>query len=131
MRVTVLLTLLIGNLSMMVGCTGDDVPLFYKIIKTNNYELRWYYYSRITSDSPDYVDIKKGGKVVTVCKSFNLFDVNIINEDTVRLVFIDKPMLRGEAPLIVDTAIGLTIIADTINYRPVLRQHGFKQQSKT
>ena len=50
----------------------QDKPLYYKIIKTERAELKWYYYSRLTNNSPEFVDVTSQGKTVTICEVCNI-----------------------------------------------------------
>lgn len=115
MRNTIVIFLLIV---FCISCNSK--PLYFKKIITPEYEVRWYYYSYITSESPDYVEVFVDNQSTIVCESDNISDVNIINGDSLVIYFPGKPCLYdGDA--IFDTNVsGLKIVVDTVVFNRVL-----------
>ena len=71
--------------------------LYFKYIKTANIEIEWFYYSYLTSYSPNYLIATQGEKTDTICVSNNIIDVNInIRDSIVLITFNGHPCLYGE-----------------------------------
>lgn len=111
---------------LMVFLNSCSDPLYFKKIKTKQFEVKWYYFSHFSSDSPYFVDVSNGKSNVTICKSYNIIDVNIINEDSILISFNEKPMLRGEVPLLLDSIFGMKVIYDTTEFIKYKKMKTFK-----
>lgn len=119
---TFILVLIIFHL---ISC-NNATPLYFKRIETRNYKIDWYYFSHYTSSSPFFVEVKKNDSSIVICKSYNIIDVNIINEDSIKILFNEKPMLRGETPILMPTVFDLSVVYDTTLYIEYNRMPTFK-----
>ncbi len=80
------------------GCSLiNSKRLYFKYIKTANIEIEWFYYSYLTSYSPNYIIATCENKIDTICISNNIIDVNInLRDSLVQITFNGSPCLNGE-----------------------------------
>ena len=70
--------LIIPVISIFLGCGFKISKLVRKEIQTNDITLKWYYYSYITSGSPDIVEVEKDGEIKEIYKRKGvILDVSI------------------------------------------------------
>lgn len=105
---------IIFGIIIMVACNPKPEPLFFKKIKTKNFELNWYYFSYLSNESPDIIDMKRGEETYNICKSPNIYDVNIFGEDSVLITFIDSPKFAEGNNLLVNQLFNIPIRIDSI-----------------
>ena len=101
--------------------------LFFKKIKTTSIEVEWYTYSAAWADSPDYITIKKGNVLDTVCMSDNIADIYVIDSNKVVIGFYGIPARYMEPVIVNEKVLGSTIIIDTAHVPlPPHPKQGFK-----
>ncbi len=66
--------------------------MYYKIFKINEVKLNWFYYSTITTESPDFVTIqKKNSGEDTIYKGNNLHNIYYDSSKSLIFQFAGKP----------------------------------------
>lgn len=114
MKKLILLSALIHLVSCNFG--GDQPPknLNYKILNEENFRLDWFFYSTITTESPDFVtltSLKNDNTIDTVYCGNNLYNVTIQN-DTIKFHFWRSPHGFSDFELL-KSKYRLTVIVDT------------------
>lgn len=92
-------------------------PLYFKKITTPKCEVQWYYYSHITSESPNYVEVSVGNQTDIICESDNIADVNVIDGDSIILYFYGSPSLYNGSAQCKTSVNGLAISIDSLTYK--------------
>ncbi|HEX7753915.1 MAG TPA: hypothetical protein VF421_01105 [Niabella sp.] len=113
-----LLSLLI-SIIMLHGCFPDfksspEDKLFLKEIKNGNVQLEWFFYSTVSSETPDYITIQEEGRIDTICIANNIADLNL-NSKKIIIGFYGKPQKYMKSIKIPATVMNYEIIIDT-NY---------------
>ena len=83
-----------------------------KEIKDSSIKLEWFYYSLITSTTPDYIEITKGSEVDTICVCNNIADVKVENNQII-IGFYGRPYCYNELIEIPNSIMGYEILVDT------------------
>lgn len=93
----------------LISCGSDKI--YKKQLANKEIEVDWYYYSYITSNSPNYVSVKKNNKEKLIFEyGYGLQDIEI-NQDTIvifHLKFYAPPKVQEE-----------NVFGYYINYREV------------
>lgn len=99
-------------LALLVSCIGND-KLVIKNTTNDDISLKWYYYSYITNNSPDFIDVKKGDSIVQIYKADDVVvDVNIINKNIILKQFEPSRGIIYTKKVLPDV-FGYKIIIDT------------------
>lgn len=70
---------LISLLILLTSCSND--PMVRKNINNNDISVKWYYYSLITNDSSDFIDVRKEDSIVRIFESVNVItDIKITDK---------------------------------------------------
>ena len=56
-------------IALFLGCSLDEAKLVRKEINNSDITMKWYYYSYITNNSPDFVVIEKEGQKQEIFKA--------------------------------------------------------------
>lgn len=99
------------------GCVPEFKPtlkdrLFLKEIEKPPVKLEWYFYSTVSSETPDYITIEKGGVIDTICLSNNIADLKFENNQ-ITIGFYGVPQRYTEPIEIPDSVMGYEILIDT------------------
>lgn len=70
-------------LILLVSCIGND-KFVIKNVTNDDIAIKWYYYSYITNNSPEFIDVKKGDSIVQIYKADGFItDVSIKDKNIV------------------------------------------------
>ncbi len=118
------LSLLLHSCIPSFESTYED-RLFLKEMKDSVSKLEWFYYSTISTITPDYITIEKNGKIDTICRAENIVDLRL-EKSKILIHFDGKPKRYGKAIKITSKAMDYDVIVDT-NHKmkpsPELRRH--------
>jgi len=106
---------LIFIIILLQGCFPNIPPperLYLKEIKDTSIKLEWFYYSLITSTTPDYIEITKGNVIDTICLCNNVADLKFENNQII-IGFYGNPRCYCEPIEIPDSVMGYKIVVDT------------------
>lgn len=99
--------------SCLLGCIFKRDEFIRKKLHDNQITIKWYYYSDITDNSPDFIEIKKGTTKELLYKSpWEIIDVNLRN-DTIYLKLVNTNLRFSGAPKIKDQIWEYKIIVDS------------------
>jgi hypothetical protein len=108
MKAIYLLTFLLN------GCFMKFEPphkLYLKRIATNETIVEWYFYSTISTSTPDYLVLTTKGMIDTICVAHNIKDVSL-EDSTIQISFYGKPSLYDHNA-VVKMTMNYKIIIDT------------------
>jgi hypothetical protein len=72
------------------GCVLEDKPFVRKRIQIDDVRIEWFYYSRMTHDSPDFVTITKNGEKKEIYKAMDVITDVVVAGDSV-VIKLCKP----------------------------------------
>ena len=69
---------------LFCSCYSSDVKFVRKAIEDKGVKIQWYFYSYITSNSPDIISIVQSGETKEVYKAtWHIADVNLKNDSII------------------------------------------------
>jgi len=91
MKIYILISLIISFLS----CNLQDSKFVRKQIDNNDISIKWYYYSYITNNSPDFVVVEKNGNKKEIYKAtWNVLNVTLKDHNIIlRVLGPSKSMI--------------------------------------
>lgn len=121
---------IIPVLSIFLSCTSNNPKFIRKQISNKDITIRWYYYSYITNNSPDIVEVEQSGIEREIFKAeWVILDVTLQNHNiTLRLVEPSKGLVLTKK--VEEEIFGYKIILDTTGkYDEIrLRPNGIKER---
>lgn len=94
MNMTLKVLAVISMTLLFSSCFLGDSKIIRKKLKTNDITIKWYYYSYITNNSPDIVEVEKDGQIRELCRAVaTLLDVDC-NDKEILMKFVNQ----AEAP---------------------------------
>lgn len=85
-------------LIMFMSCGNDKI--YDKQLKNNEINVDWYHYSYITSNSPNYVEVRKGAEKELIFEDIeNIQDIELHN-DTITILhlkFYETPKVKRDS----------------------------------
>ena len=103
--------------------------LYLKELNNSTVKLEWFYYSTVSSPTPDYVTIAKGNQVDTICIASNIADVKL-KGNQVLIGFYGRPE-RYKSPInLPGEVMGYKMVTDTsyVLAHPTVRKFYKKAQ---
>lgn len=117
-------------LSIFLSCTSNNPKFIRKQISNKDITIRWYYYSYITNNSPDIVEVEQSGIEKEIFRAeWVILDVALQNHNiTLRLVEPSKGLVLTKK--VEEELFGYKIILDTTGtYDEIrLRPNGIKER---
>lgn len=86
--------------------------LFLKEINVAPIKLKWFFYSTVSSETPDYITIEKESKTDTICIANNVADLKLDGSKIV-IGFYGSPQKYMEAIQLPTAVMGYKIVTDT------------------
>jgi hypothetical protein len=110
-------TRLVLFLLILNGCFPDlklknSDRLYLKEIKEPNIKIDWFFYSTISSTTPDYLIVSQGIKIDTICISDNIANVEFIS-DVIKISFYGEPSCHYKAISIAGSVFDFEIKVDS------------------
>jgi hypothetical protein len=103
------------------GCSIFEAKLVRKKIEENNITVKWYYYSYITSGSPDIVEVESSGNTKEIFKATEaILNVQLAN-DTIFIKVINDSTSFIYMKNIDTNVFGYTIVIDSTGSYDELR----------
>lgn len=99
--------------SIFLSCGLKDAKLIRKEVQTNDITIKWYYYSYITSGSPDIVDVIRKGEKKELYKGTRIILDVSMNEDSIFLKLVHPSEGYADTKKVEDSVFGYKIVVDT------------------
>lgn len=91
--------------------TPED-RLYIKEINQRKIHLSWFFYSTVSTVTPDYITIQKEGRTDTICIASNVADLKFDGHKIV-IEFYGAPNRYAKTIKLPETTIGYPVIVDT------------------
>lgn len=86
--------------------------LYLKEVGDSSTNVKWFYYSTVASDSPDYIIINKGKNTDTICSSNNIANLELTNGKVI-IGFFGKPKLHNKLIEIPNEIMNFQVVVDS------------------
>lgn len=90
----------------------ENDRLFLKEIDIKPVKLEWFFYSTVSSETPDYITIQKGKKIDTICISSNVADLKLEGNKII-IGFYGKPQKYTEPINVPKSIMDYEVLVDT------------------
>ncbi|RFM36443.1 hypothetical protein [Chitinophaga silvisoli] len=102
---------------ILYGCvpsfkSEEKDRLYLKEISSNSIKLKWFFYSTVSSETPDYITIQKGSQIDTICIANNVADLKFQN-DIITIGFYGNPQKYTVPIEISQQVMSYEVIIDT------------------
>jgi len=99
-------------LALLVSCIDND-KLVIKNTTNDDISMKWYYYSYITNNSPEFIDIKKGDSIVQIYKAVDVITDVLIKDKSIILKQFEPSRGIIYTKKVLPDVFGYKIIIDT------------------
>lgn len=107
------LVLFISFLSLFLSCGFKDSKFVRKKIGDNAISIKWYYYSYITNNSPDVVEVEKDREIKEIYKGDRVILDVAIKDHCILLKLVQPSNGYPETKKVSDEVFGYKILVDT------------------
>ena len=110
-------SIVVVTIMIVSGCfpsfhSTEKDKLYLKELSDSTINVDWFFYSTVSTTTPDYLIAYKGNEIDTICIAENIADVDIRGNE-IMVQFYGKPQAFNKTILIPDYTLGYTLVVDT------------------